>query len=136
MYLDNMNAQHKEIHELVKEIQKWKFTADVETHAEELTKNVAKLAGVLSVHLAAEDKYLYPSLMKSEDATVRECAKRFADDMGDLSKDFNAYKSTYNTAGKIKGESHKFVADTSVIIGALLNRLQKEDMELYPLVKD
>ena len=131
-----MNAQHKEIHELAKEIQKWKFTAGVEAHAEKLTKHMAKLAGVLSVHLAAEDKYLYPSLMKREDATVRECAKRFANDMGDLSKDFNAYKSNYNTAGKIKGESHKFVADTSIIIGALLNRLQREDMELYPLVKD
>ena len=131
-----MITQHKEIHESARKIQKCKSTAYVEIHAEDLTRNVAKLAGVLSSHLAAEDKYIYPILMRSQDVAVRECAKRFADDMSDLFKDFNAYKSIYNTSEKIRNESHKFVADTSIIIGALLNRLQKEDRKLYPLVKD
>ncbi len=62
MYLDNFNQQHKDIKGLVATIQQYKFTQEVESHAGDIAGALAKLAGLLSIHLAAEDKYLYPSL--------------------------------------------------------------------------
>ena len=43
-------------------LQQYKTAAAVDAHAAELSTTLAKLAGLLSIHLAAEDNYLYPNL--------------------------------------------------------------------------
>ena len=135
MYLDNFNQQHKDIKGLVATIQQYKFTQEVESHAGDIARALAKLAGLLSIHLAAEDKYLYPSLQKSEDQAVRDCATTFAKEMGGLAENFTSYKESYSTATKIKGAIDGFLTDTKVIMEALSCRLQKEEQELYPLIE-
>ena len=39
-------------------------------------------------------------------------------------------------AGKILKSPAKFLIDTGVMIGALQNRLQEEDLVLYPLIQE
>lgn len=57
-------------------------------------------------------------------------------EMGDIATDFRDYKESYNMAGKILKSPAKFLIDTGVMIGALQNRLQEEDLVLYPLIQE
>ena len=56
--------------------------------------------------------------------------------MGGLAAIFMAYKEAFMTPTKIKADIPKFRQETERIIGALLERLQREDKELYPLVAE
>ena len=45
---------------------------------------LSTLAGKLKVHLAMEDKSLYPRLMEDSDPKVAATTRRFADEMGGI----------------------------------------------------
>ena len=65
MYIDQLKKQHTEIARLTKELQQYTDAAAVTSKAAAIASTLSKLSGVLSVHLAAEDKYLYPSSAKA-----------------------------------------------------------------------
>ena len=134
MYLDNLKNNHRDIYTHIHSLQQYKTAAAVDAHAAELSTTLAKLAGLLSIHLAAEDNYLYPNLAKSENEQVRKTSIAFHQEMGGLAKEFMAYKDTFMTATKIKQDPAGFLAATDAAVGSLLKRLEHEDCDLYPLV--
>lgn len=108
---------------------------EVNAHTGQLVKSIAKLAGLLSVHLAAEDKYLYPKLMGSSDENVKQCAKEFVEEMSGLADKFHTYSRNYNVVAKITSSPNKYLTDTKAILDALLVRVRKEEDILFPMVK-
>ena len=95
---------------------------------------LSEIAGKLNVHLAMEDKHLYPSLLIHADATVQSTAKRFIDEMGGIATVFKAYLADWPTPMAISQNPTKFRASTQGILQALGTRIQKENAELYALV--
>ena len=136
MYLEILKDHHASIYEYIHAINSCHSDLQVEQQADAIAKSLARLAGLISIHLAAEDKFLYPSLSQSSDDTVRQMAMRFEQDMGGLAAIFMAYKEAFMTPTKIKADIPKFRHETERVIGALLERLQREDKELYPLVAE
>ena len=136
MYLEILKDHHASIYEYIHAINSCHSDLQVEQQAEAIAKSLARLAGLISIHLAAEDKFLYPSLSQSPDDTIRQMAVRFEQDMGGLAATFTAYKEAFMTPSKIKADIPKFRQETQRVIGALLERLQREDKELYPLVAE
>lgn len=99
-------------------------------------RTVAQLSGILSIHLAAEDKYLYPSLKNSPDDKIRAVAIRYEKEMGHLAATYTAYRNQYSTASRIEADPAGFTRETRRILQALSERLTREDRELYPLLTD
>lgn len=136
MYTEILNDHHKDIFAKLRILHQYETAASAELHAEEVSSTIARLAGLISVHLAAEDKFLYPNLAKSEDETVRTTAQRFEQEMGGLASAFKSFADSYNTAGKIKKDVHAYLVAEKQTIGALESRLAKEEKELYPLIRE
>ena len=136
MYIDQLKKQHTEIARLTKELQHYTDAAAVTSKAAAIASTLSKLSGILSVHLAAEDKYLYPQLSKSEHPEVSRTAQAFFTDMGTLAPVYQDYKQRFLTASRIAAAPDAFLKDTPAVLGALSARLQKEDRELYPLVAE
>ncbi|MCR3761212.1 hemerythrin domain-containing protein [Clostridium felsineum] len=134
MYMNNLKRQHTEIHNSIKILNGFIDKKISEGDYIEVAKTVSVLSGILKIHLQSEDRYLYPELIKSEDESIRNIAKEYIDDMGDIGKKFEEYKNKYNTRIKVCENILNFKNDTEAVIKLLVNRLNKEDEALYPLI--
>ncbi len=95
---------------------------------------LAEFAGKLKVHLAIEDKSLYPYLLTHEDETVKSTTRKFIEEMGHLYQAFSDYLEHWPGAPSIQKDAGKFIEETKEIVRALENRIDRENRELYPLV--
>ena len=136
MYMEILKDHHEGICKLIQIIDRADTAEKMQRPADDLAGAISRLAGLISVHLAAEDKFLYPNLAKSNDEKLRETATAFEKEMGGLAKAFMAYKEDWMTPTKIKEAPDACLAATQATIGALKKRLAREDKELYPLVEE
>ncbi len=90
------------------------------------------LAGKLSVHLAMEDKALYPRMIEANHADSKALAQKFMNEMGGLGDAFSAYNKKWQ-ASMIGSDPAGFAKETQAVFGALARRIEREDNELYPL---
>ncbi len=84
------------------------------------------------VHLEAEDDGLYRELGRSPVASVRETSERFAREMGGLKEVFASFARTWSE-NAIWSNPEGFAKESAVVMGALRNRIEREEKELYPL---
>lgn len=136
MYMEQLKEHHQKLWALVHSLQSYKTSEDVRLNAREISSVISKMSGILNVHLASEDKYLYPALQKNSDPAIRQTAMRFANEMGSLSTVYAAYRDKCMLASQIAENPEGFLTETSGILSALTTRFQKEDNDLYPLIKD
>jgi hemerythrin-like domain-containing protein len=131
---DRFRQQHEELlglaNDLAGELDRNKLTSDASVARSALSK----LAGKLVLHLGAEDKYLYPDLMASNDTDTRNTAQKFVDEMGGIAEAFIAYKDKWTTAAAIQSNVDGFIDETKAIYGALAERIDKENNVLYPMM--
>jgi hemerythrin-like domain-containing protein len=97
------------------------------------TMALAKLAGVLRIHLAQEDKVLYPQLMASTIPAVAEMAERFVAEMGQIGAVFMAYATKWRTVEAVLADTAQLRAETAALFAALGDRIHRENTILYPL---
>lgn len=95
---------------------------------------LAQLLGKLSVHLAMEDKSLYPQLLKHSDQRVQTTASRFVSEMGAIGKVLGDYQKAWPSDAAIQQNPRGFVQQTGTILEALGRRIEKENSELYKMV--
>jgi hypothetical protein len=101
--------------------------------AQRIAGLLARLTGVLSMHLAAEDKALYPAMMASSDRRTADCARTFEDQMGGLAAAYMAFADAWRSPDRILAETDAFARDCETVFGALAIRIKRENEELYPL---
>lgn len=128
-----LKRQHAGINDVISGIKTSLKTSDIEIDAFEIAQKINLLAGVLKIHLGTEDRYMYPHLMQSESAELKQVAKDYVEEMGSISDEFTDYKNRYNTKTKIVKDTAGFVNETRRILKILETRIQKEDINLYPI---
>lgn len=99
----------------------------------EATLALARLTGVLRLHFAQEDRQLYPRLMSSADHQTATVAKAFFDEMGNLGPTYDAYAEKWRSAQAILEAPRAFAQQTSDIVAALADRIERENAVLYPI---
>ena len=129
---DNLREQHKDIVKIVTDISGLLSPEKIKD-ASEVHKLLLALSGKLKMHLAAEDKVLYPYLLKSKDANVHNVAKQFIDEMGSIGTAFEGYINKWKIKTEIEKNASGFIADTQGLFGVLGARVGKEESVLYPM---
>ncbi len=104
--------------------------------AREARQLLNHFAGKLVVHLAKEDKSLYPTLLAATDPKVVALTQRFIREMGDLAATFDSYTKSWVSPQKIFENKDEFAAETTAIVTALGQRIDKENNELYVLADE
>lgn len=133
--MKNLERQHKEIKELLFGIKEQINLDNSAINLDALVKNINTLAGKVKIHMNSEDKFLYPTLINGEDQNLKQLAKDYSDEMGNIFMEFNNYKSQFNTKTKILNDLDEFSKESKRIISLLENRISKEDMNLYPKIR-
>lgn len=135
MNISLLKNQHIMIRQFISELETRIQAEDFVSQSFDLSLKIGQLSGTLILHLKSEDEFLYPSLMRSTNETLRKTAEEFNRQMGTVAEVFMEYKRTYMLASNIKADPQKFRVDTRNIISALQKRLDSEDSKLYPLVE-
>jgi hypothetical protein len=90
-----------------------------------------RLNHLLAIHLAKEDKHLYPQLKASPIAEIAVMAARFEAEMGGLAEGFAAYGRKWD-AQAMHADWEGFCKDTRQILLTLRWRIEREERDLYP----
>jgi hemerythrin-like domain-containing protein len=126
--------QHQELVGVVGQLSALLDPAQLAKDAQLVRSVLIHLAGKLNLHLAMEDKALYPQLLKHADPAVQAKAKAFIDEMGGIKEAFGDYLKRYPNSQTIQGAAEAFVSDTQGLIKVLAKRIQAEDSDLYAMV--
>ncbi|WP_194192136.1 hemerythrin domain-containing protein [Clostridium chrysemydis] len=132
MINSNLIRQHKDFYELLNKMKG--LLKNTSENSKELALNINLLAGKLNIHLQSEDKFLYPTLINSQDIKLKNIAKDFINEMGHIANTYSDFKVKYNTQKKILDNLNDFNKDCTLIINTIENRLMKEDTKLYVLL--
>jgi hypothetical protein len=131
--IDNLTQQHRELIKNAKAMFGW-LDADKlrKLGAAEVFKALSTLSGVLKVHLAMEDRSLYPKLLQHGDLQIRTLAQKFLDDRKTIQERYDEYRGAWHTAMAIEKSPEAFIEDTRLILGILYQRMKLEDDVLHP----
>ena len=125
MYTTLFRRQHTKIREMLNSLRPSDFSA-AKAYA-----TLVKLNATIIVHLRMEDDVLYPTLLKSADADVREKTARFQAEMAQLSREFVAFCARWMKVGALGENPRVFQREWHEMVLALRERLNREDDDLY-----
>ena len=125
---DTLSKEHAELDSLA---QRLLLAVDAKGPETGLSALRWRLNHVLMVHLAKEDKLLYPQLMAS--SITQALAKRFADEMGGLAQAYLAYNAAWPIE-RVEAEWSLFGEATRGVMKALRQRILREERDLYPRI--
>ena len=125
---ETLSKEHAELDALAV-----RLLAEVEAEAPspELSALRWRLNHVLMVHLAKEDKLLYPQLLRSP--ASRALAQRFSQEMGGLADAYLAYGAAWPIE-RVEAEWDAFGVATRSVMKALRQRILREERDLYPRI--
>lgn len=122
--------QHVEILRLAADLQGIP-ESQLRENAAPARKAISNLLGKLTLHLAVEDRSVYPQLQSSPNVAVASMAKRFEKEMGGIAAKVQAWSQSWPTPGAIQAEPRRFIMETADIVTVLKQRVQRENLELY-----
>jgi hypothetical protein len=131
--IDNLTRQHRELVRTATQMFGWLDATKLRTHgAGEAYNMLSSLSGILNVHLAMEDRSLYPKLISHRDLQLRTLAQRFLNERAALRQRYDEYRAAWSSAAVIEGGAERFIDDTRAILGMLWTRMKMEDDVLHP----
>ncbi|MBI4902166.1 MAG: hemerythrin domain-containing protein [Acidobacteria bacterium] len=107
---------------------------DVSKNSGPIRELLADFSGLLKIHLAAEDKALYPLLLQHKDPAMKAIAGKFMTEMGGLRTALEAYLGKWPSSASITQKPDSFRSETTALFHALRKRIDRENSELYPRV--
>ncbi len=111
------------------------FPAPDAANAPRIRSALRNLETVLVRHLDFEDARLYPVLEAAAEPEVAERARRYREEMGDLSSHVVAFMERWRAEHTIEAEPNAFAAAWSTVRTALERRMAAEDGDLYDVAE-
>lgn len=130
--IDNLTRQHRDLVKTATRIFGWLDEQKLQRGAQSAYDEVSSLSGILKVHLAMEDRSLYPRLLQHPEAQMRALARRFLDERHAIRQRFEDYRALWSSAAAIVGSPAAFVDDTRLMLGMLWSRMKLEDDVFHP----
>lgn len=130
---EKYRRQHEVLVDLAVELQTLSQNIESLPQAKEARTLLDRFAGKLVVHLAKEDKSLYPDLEASGNREVMMMAQCFKREMGGLAETFNTYTRKWVSPDKIVNNADEFRSETAAIVDTLAKRIDRENNELYAM---
>ncbi len=132
---EQFRKDHQELVTMVTELVKT-VESGIEQNAEGISKMLSSFSGKLKIHLATEDNALYPQMLNSSDAELKDLAQKFKDEMGGLKSAYEEFTSKYATKSKIEADAAGFKQAFEGIVKALSDRINREENELYRIADE
>jgi len=132
---DRFTQQHHEIISLCNHLVECSIEKYISNDASFVHNLQTSLFKVLDLHLKLEDTALYPMLHEHKNPSVRATSLRLKDEFLSCAHIYTLYQKNYSTTGDIEVSSAQYVKDTQYLVKMIRSRINKEERELYSLLR-
>jgi hypothetical protein len=112
-----------------------RFPAPAAANGAQIRAALRDLGTVLGRHLAFEDMRLYPVLEAAAEPAIAERARRYREEMGDLSSRVIAFLERWGAERAVEAEPKAFAQAWDAVRAALERRMTAEDDDLYEIAE-
>ncbi|MGB3287884.1 MAG: hemerythrin domain-containing protein [Burkholderiaceae bacterium] len=134
MEIDRFKHQHVEILQGIAQLRKFAH-AGIKENANEIVQHLGKLTSVVSLHLAIEDRILYPTLQKGQDQHLAEMSRSYQDEMKGIANAYIAFARKWSKVAAVADKAEQFRQEANTVLKTLHTRMQKENTEFYPAIE-
>ena len=134
MNIDKFKHQHIDILSAISALRTL-VQSGIESHAAEISQRIVQMSGVIKLHLAVEDRVLYPALAASGDATLARMSQHYKDEMNGIAGAYLGFAGKWNTPRLLAEQPETFRAEANQVLKTLYQRMKKEDREFYPAIE-
>lgn len=131
MDIDSYKQQHTEIMQNVTDLRNLTKSGIAE-HAKSIAQLIATMSSEIKLHLAAEDKKLYPALQAATDPDVVALSKTYQAEMNGIASAYMSFARKWIIEANLASDPDGFRAEANTVFRALHERIQRENRELYP----
>ncbi len=133
--IDRFMQQHLEIVGLCEELKLYATGDYLQKDTTLAYKVQLNLNEILSLHLQFEDHSLYPLLLEDKDPNIKNTALRLQEEVGSVTLAHTTYQKKYASQESIDKDIFTYADETQRLIALILERIQKEEVELYSLLR-
>jgi len=108
------------------------IAAGIEHNAAPITQLLMKMSAEIKLHLAVEDRVVYPAFANSGRPELAAMGRFYQNEMGDLSGKYTEFATHWNLPARIVAEPARFRDEANAVFKALFLRTKREESELYP----
>ncbi len=130
-----LRQHHRSLLEMAHELERGLEALDVRERRQRIVHCLSRMSGLLALHLAMEDKGLYPRLLAQSDQAVVETARRFFDEVGGFKRTFEDYRRRWMRPEAFESSWGEFAAESRMVLRALRDRIQREDRDIHQLME-
>lgn len=134
MNIDKFKQQHLDILAAIDALRTL-ARAGVAGQAPAIAAQIVAMSGLIKLHLAVEQRYLYPAAQASGVASLVRMGHRYETEMDDIAGAYLAFAGRWNTAARLEAEPDQFRSEANSVLQALYQRMSREDHELYPAIE-
>ena len=134
MDIDRFKDQHVEILQGIANLRKLAH-AGVQENARNIARQVVSLSEVVKLHLAIEDRILYPALQQANDTRLASMGQAYQHDMKGIANAYIAFSRRWSSAEAVASQADQFRTEANTVLKTVHARMQKENTEFYPAIE-
>lgn len=134
MDIDRFKDQHAQIFDAIAQLRRH-AQAGIAEHADDIARLIVSMSAVIKLHLAAEDRTLYPALEAAGNRQLAHLGRQFQSEMASIAGAYNAFARRWNTAAQVRADPDGFRAQANQVLRSVFERMQREGRDFYPAVE-
>lgn len=134
MNIDKFKQQHVDILEGIASLRKLAL-AGVARNAAEIAQGIVTMSATIKLHLAVEDRALYPAVARSADADLARKGREFQEEMDAIAAAYEGFAKRSNNARSLELDERGFRDDANTVLRRVHERMQRENRDLYPRIE-
>ena len=134
MNIDKFKLQHLAILAAIDALRRL-ARGGVAAQAQAIAAQIIAMSGLIKLHLAVEQRYLYPAAQACGVARVARLGREYENEMHGIAGAYLDFAGRWNTPVRLAAEPEAFRSEANTVLHALYQRMRREDHDLYPAIE-
>jgi iron-sulfur cluster repair protein YtfE (RIC family) len=134
MNIDRFKHEHRDILDQIAALRQLTH-AGVEHNAAAIARGIVAMSSTIKLHLAVEDRLLYPALQGGADPELARLGEQFQREMGAIAAAYMEFARHWNTPERVRADAAGFRADANTVLRRVYERMQRENRDFYPRIE-
>ena len=134
MNIDKFKHQHVDILESIDTLRNL-AKAGAANNATEIARLIVAMSSTIKLHLAVEDRALYPALQRGHNPELARLGQQYQRDMGPIAQAYEAFARRWNRPESVRRAERDFRDDANRVLRMVHERMQRENREFYPRIE-
>ncbi len=134
MDIDRFKHDHVDILERIDSLRTLAHNG-IMANSHAIAQQVKELGKVVTLHLAVEDRILYPAVQKADDPAISAMGAAYQNEMKGIANRYIRFTNQWSDAAKVAAQPEAFRDAANTILKEVYQRMQRENREFYPAIE-